>query len=227
MQAINAPLIKAIESDAAAYNALRELRAPALIDFSTDDEPVERVLARPPPFDFGWNWHQGAPPHRIIVNNDTGHVRLYARSTGSTGHSNLHAGFGIILRTDRPVTATGWSSRRMGFQWQVGAVGISAFALSEGGMEFTALENGRLIASASSKLWRKRVSGPSTEEAQSGANPFDVGDPRSLSFTMRPGFEYTFNVGVWVFVDRSTGVGGDALCQGLIEGTVANIAITR
>ena len=53
-----------------------------------------------------------------------------------------------------------------------------------------------------------------------------LGDPESLFFTMQPGREYTFNVGLWVFSDRSTGIGA-AGAQSLIQGTVTTIWISR
>jgi hypothetical protein len=39
---------------------------------------------------------------------------------------------------------------------------------------------------------------------------------------MQPGRQYTFNVGIWVFTDRSTGVGGAAV-QALFEGNVSSL----
>lgn len=58
----------------------------------------------------------------MTVDNATGRLNLYARSIGGVQFTNLHAGFGLILRSDHQTTAIGASLRRMGFQWQVGAV---------------------------------------------------------------------------------------------------------
>jgi hypothetical protein len=49
------------------------------------------------------------------------------------------------------------------------------------------------------------------ESASGGEGPYAIFEPRELAFTMRPGREYTFNVGIWVFTDRTPGVGGGLL----------------
>lgn len=187
------------------------------------------VLSVVPPFDFAWNWHDGGAPFQMNADKDTGRIWLHARSEGDVRFTSVHAGFGLILRTDRPVTAEGASLRKMSFKWQTQAGGVNSFALSEGGMEFTALENGQLIASASDKLFRKRVSGGvfDAEEASDEVATFDVWKPLALNFQMNPGREYTFNVGIWITADRSNGLGGSSACQGLLDGNINAISIKR
>jgi hypothetical protein len=108
------------------------------------------------------------------------------------------------------------------FSFRMKTVGVGSNATSEGGLEATALEVGRLIASSSLKLWRRRISG--FEEASGGESIQWQIPPGAdwLRFTMHEGREYTFNVGVWVFSDRSTGIGGGAV-QSLIHATVSKM----
>jgi hypothetical protein len=50
--------------------------------------------------------------------------------------------------------------------------------------------------------------------------------PEELSWTMHPGRQYTFNVGILAFTDWSTGVGAAAV-QSVIEGVVTKIWVSR
>jgi hypothetical protein len=136
-----------------------------------------------------------------------------------------HAGYGLFLTTDRTVTAIGRSFKKVQYEYSVNAVG-AASALVEGGMEFTALEDGNLIASASGKIWRKRVCGPPAEDAFEQEGPFAVFEPNELAFTMRPGRGYTFNVGAWVFSDTDVDV-GFASARSLIKADILAITIER
>jgi hypothetical protein len=248
--ALNAPLMKLVEADPAAVEALDALRAGHSAGLDLTDVvrreapnagadvvslPRPRVLARVPPYDFTWHWFNplGGPSFNPRLNNETGYLALEGRSGtagGGSGFVDAHSGFGLILRTDRPVTAVGRSSRRMRFSFGVRAIGVGSNATTEGGMEFTALEDGNLVASASARLWRRRVSaGLSSgfdEEAHGGAGVFEVSEPSALVFAMQPGREYTFNVGAWVFTDRSPGA-GDAAATCLIEGHVLALTIVR
>jgi hypothetical protein len=253
--ALSAPLMKLIEADPAARKARDELGTERAIAF----QPSSWVLAespsfataldpaivlhglqggievRVPPYDFTWSWfnQQGSRPFNQMLINATGRVGLQARSGavpgGASGFVEAHAGFGLLLNTDHPVTVTGRSLRRMQHSYEVRAVGVGGNATSEGGMEFTALEDGTLVASASHKLWRERVSASlgDLDESGSGAGgPFAVTEPSELVFTMTPGREYTFNVGIWVFSDRSTGVGA-AAADSLLQGNVLALTIQR
>ena len=88
----------------------------------------------------------------------------------------------------------------------------------------TVFEDGRLLAAASRKLWRGRVSGSvfSPDESASGSQPNQLITGPELEFTLRAGHEYTFNAGIWVYSDRSTGVGAGAV-QSLLEGFVTRM----
>ena len=247
MAALNAPLMKLIEEDPAAIKALEELRTRQYINLDSPDvlrgeQPLTatnnaatvplgaaRILAVPPPYDFSWSWFNqgGGPPFDQRLDQNTGWVGLVARSDpdagGASGFVEAHAGFGLIVgRTDRTVTAKAHSSRSMRFNFRVWAGGLGSNVTSEGGMDFAAFEDGRLLSIASAKMWRRRVSIDEYDEG--GAGPFEVHEPREISFTMRPGHEYTFNVGVWVYSDRTPAIGG-ALAQALIEGEVLNMVI--
>ncbi|MDP8922959.1 MAG: hypothetical protein M3O34_08805 [Chloroflexota bacterium] len=249
--ALNAPVAKLIEADAAAVKALDELRTEHLFDVRPTDAlnvatPYDPntvslrvalrapVQVRVPPYDFAWSWSNGNAPFNQVLVNATGRVGLDARSGsmpgGASGFVEAHAGFGLILSTSRTVTVTGRSFRRMKYSYEVRAVGVGGNATSEGGMEFTALEDGRLVASASEKLWRHRVSATYSsgfdEHGAGGEGPYAVTEPRELVFTMNPGHEYTFNVGIWVFTDRSTGAGA-AAAQSLLQGNVLAITVER
>lgn len=62
------------------------------------------------------------------------------------------------------------------------------------------------------------------ESASEGDGPFTVSEPRELKFTMKPGREYTFNVGIWVSTDYSAGVGAAGV-QALMEGDVHTVSL--
>ncbi len=247
MDAVNAPLMKLIKEDPAARKALEDLRTQQLSDLESMDvlrgeQPLTatnnivtvplgdaRVLAVPPPYDFSWSWFNqaGGPPRTQHLDKETGLVGLDALSDpdagGASGFVEAHAGFGLIVgRTDRIVTATARSSRSMQYSFNVWAGGIGSNATSEGGMDFAAFEDGRLLTIASAKLWRRRVS---IDESDVGwAGPLAVHEPSKISFTMRPGHEYTFNVGIWVYSDRTPAI-GDAGAQALLEGEVLYLSI--
>jgi hypothetical protein len=255
IDALQAPFRQLIEADPAAREARDELAAGPAAAF----EPAGRLLAEPsafaaaldpavvlhglqgaieirvPPYDFTWSWfdQQGSPPFNQMLINATGRVGLQARSGavpgGASGFVGAHAGFGLLLHTDQPVTATGRSFRRMQYSYEVRAVGLGGNATCEGGMEFTALEDGRLVASASHRLWRARVSASlgDPDDSESGAGgPYAVTEPSELAFAMTPGHEYTFNVGIWLFSDRSTGV-GLAAADALLQGNVLALTLQR
>jgi hypothetical protein len=176
------------------------------------------ILAlRQPPYDFTWAWHNpdGSPPFQTVLDNEDGFYRLEARSGSTPGGArtfvDAHAGFGLLFRPAQVTTlvlAKGVSARLMGFMWDTAAGGIGANATVEGWMEFTVVENGREVARSEAKLWRNRVSASFSLERAKDEGPAVRDDrPPELRFTMQPGREYTFNVGVRVFTDRSSGVG--------------------
>ena len=91
-------------------------------------------------------------------------------------------------------------------------------------MDLAAFEEDRLVGIVSVKLWRRRVSANPDEEAHGETGPLLVGFPGAgLTFRMNPGHQYTFNVGMWVFTDRSPGVGA-AAAQSVIQGTTTSIS---
>ena len=247
--ALDSPLRRLIGGDKEATGALDSLHSRYLIDTDATDGLYQNqllpadapatdfrtIIINRPPYHFSWSWHDqnGHAPHNQILINNTGEVGLDARSGsvdgGVSGLVAAHAGFGLVLRTDRTVTASGWSILDPGrFSYNMATVGIGSNATSEGGVEVTALENGRLIGSAGFRWWRRRIS--AGESASDREGPYTVGLPgdeaKELIFTMQPGREYTFNAGIWVFSDRSPGIEAAAV-QSLAQGTVTKIWINR
>lgn len=247
--AASAPLSDLIRADPAAVRALEELGALRLEDTgvieqvhpdrlpSAADESValdlrsvrDAVEVRVPPYDFAWSWHHqagGAPAHGYT--HADGRIGLDARagsiSGGFSGFVNAHAGYGLFRRTAERVLMTGRSFKRMRYHYSVSSAGVASDATSEGGIEFTAMVNGQFLAGVSHKMWRKRVSG--FESASYGEGPYTIHEPSELAFEMVPGRDYTFNVGIWTFADRTPGAGA-AGAQSLIEGDVLAITLAR
>ena len=256
---VSAPFLKLIKDDPAAANALEELRTQQDFDLDSPDvlrreqplpatnavvtvplreagrEGEARVLAVFPPYGFTWSWFDqaGKAPFNVCHVNASGRVGFDARSGICSGCADgfvqVHAGFGEVLRTNSTMTVTGLAQRRMRYSYVVEANGVGANATSEGGMELTALEDGRLLTSATAQHWRRRVSGAlfdPHEYAQHREEWFEVTEPRQLKFTMHPGREYTFNVGIWGYTDRSGGLAGVTQAQSIIEAEVLHIAKT-
>jgi hypothetical protein len=249
--ALDAPLMKLIEEDPEARKALDEvLTSGHLIDstyelgqeqplLATDDvitvpvRDARSISIRTPPYDFTWVWATaGLLPFNRIVDNTNGHVGIDARSGfidgGASGLVETHTGVGLVFRPTSAVLVaakvTARSLKSMRIVSLVEARGVGANATSEGGMEFIALEDGRLVNIASAKLWRHRVS--VNERTVDVRPPFVVNEPSVLEFKMHPGHEYIFNVGVWAISDRTPGVGFGA-AQSLIEGIVQSMTIEQ
>ena len=254
---LNTPFMKLIEEDPAANKALDDLRTRPYFDLEPTDvlrreQPLTaindavtiplrevagreaRLLSTFPPYHFSWTWFdpQGSPAFDVYRDKESGDVGFDARSGeaagGADGFVAVHAGVGMILRTDRTQTARGTAGRRMRFSYVVEANGVDISATSEGGMEFTALEDGRLLNSAIAKQWRHRVSAGlfgGHETARRTQEWFGVSEPRFLEFPMRPGHEYTFNVGIWGFTDRQRGI-GSGQAQAIIQANVHQIIKT-
>ena len=231
---INAPFQKLLESNSAAREAAhalqsRELIAPGEIEKLNPKSPFVGggTMSAIAPFDFSWNWHDGAAPFNQQINPPAGYVGIDARSGsvtgGASGSVNAHAGYGVILaRVSEVMHAQAWATLSfLRFFYAMRAVGIGSNATTEGGVELTVLENGRLIASVATQIWRRRISANESGSDTQQFGRMDLPPPNTpLRFTMSPGREYAFNIGLWAFTDRSTGVGGAAV-QGLVEGNTS------
>jgi hypothetical protein len=185
-----------------------------------------RSLGFVPPYDFSWSWHDqnGHAPFGMIVNRPDGNVGLDARSGsfegGASGFVNAHAGFGVFLSSDTTAQKFPHAVLNPGrFSHTMRAVGIGSNATSEGGFEITVFEDGHFLTGASRQLWRRRIS---AGESTSGGEPDHVITGPELDFTIRAGHGYTFNAGIWVFSDRSSGIGA-AAAQSLLQGFVTRM----
>ncbi|MGF7121631.1 hypothetical protein [Rhodococcus sp. BE178] len=184
-----------------------------------------------PPYDFQWAWHDSAghPPKSILQNRSSGTLGLDARSGalpgGASGFVNAHAGFGVFLRSDTTGQRFPHAVLNPGrFTFQLRAVGVGANATSEGGFELTVFEDGKFLTGASRKLWRSRVGSSlfNPDESSSGGQENHPITGPELEFTLRRDHGYTFNAGIWVFSDRSTGVGAGAV-QSLLQGILTRM----
>ena len=189
-----------------------------------------RILdVRVPPYDFEFSFFSGNPAFQQLLSKETGHVGLQARSGsidgGASGFVRAHAGFGVVFTTAHASMARGRSFRRMRYTYAVNAIGIGGNATSEGGMDFGAFEDGRLLGTVSSTLWHRRVSSDDDLE-QEDVGPFAVTDPDELAFPVEPGHLYAFPVGIWVFSDREPGW-GVAAAFSMLQGKVFAISIDR
>ena len=189
------------------------------------------IDVRVPPYDFTWSFFDqpGGPAFQQRLNNNTGEVALQTRSGsvegGASGFVRAHAGFGMVFRTEHASMAIGRSFRRMRFAFSMDAIGLNSNATSEGGMDFGAFEDGRLLNVQISTLWHHRMS--SDDDAITvKEGPFPVYDPYELAFPTEPGHLYAFPVGIWVFSDREPGIGLAAAIS-LMQGNVLAISIER
>jgi hypothetical protein len=234
--ALNKPLVKLIEGDHDAANALETLRARQLMDGESMDalgeQPPEelsvRTLGFVPPFDFSWAWHDtnGHAPFATRLDRPSGRVGVDARSGqvtgGASGFVNAHVGFGVFLKSDTTKKVFPHSGLDPGrFSYAARAIGVGSNAVAEGGFELTVFEDGQFLTGASRRLWRGRVSGTvfDPDESTSGAQGPKFFAGPELEFTIRAGHGYTFNAGVWAFSDRSTGAGAAGV-QSFIDATI-------
>ncbi|NRS52000.1 hypothetical protein [Brevibacillus sp. HB2.2] len=207
------------------------------IDLNIPDTAHIRTLAIVPPFDFTWSWFlpDGSPPTFQNLNNETGEVGLIARSGAVSGEGGIggigapgfiaaHAGFGIMLSTDREVSATGYASRRFVPKWHLSSIESADSVMVEAGTELTVLKDGQLVNSASGKLFSESVHGNGGGHYESSGY-VDVTNPPSLSFAMSPGHQYTFNVGIWVFSNKSGSQ--HAFAESWLSGAVLSMSVVR
>lgn len=189
------------------------------------DDVARYSFAVGPPYHFAWSFFQngGYAPHNQILNRDNGQVGLDARSgsvpNGRSGWVKAHCGFGIFLpqssgpKYPHAVLNPGeWS-------WTVGASGIGSNATAEAGFDLAIFEEGRYVTGAGIKLFRYRVS--SGEDSHGGAPKHLITGPE-LQFTMNPGRQYTFNAGIWVYSDRTNGI-GSAGAQSRLQGMLTKM----
>ena len=175
-------------------------------------------MRRVPPFDFAWWWHDaaGSGPFDQFITQPGGAIRLEARSGliegGAPGFVNAHAGLGVFFRPDRPLTLVGRAAGVIQWGYTMRSLGFGSSATSEGGVNITLLEDAHVppIRDASQRLWRKRVSGVNdAAQEQPSTTVYNPGG--SFSFSVTPPHVYTYSVGVRVFSDRTTGIGGAAV----------------
>lgn len=171
-----------------------------------------------PPFDFSWKWfHEGgSPPVAQELDPPSGTLHMKGQCgvltpAGAGGRFvEGHAGYGLFFRPDRDGVLVGQSSRRfLKFAYSLGAQSppfspVPPWALTEGGTEFTVLEDGQWKAGFGRQRWRKRVS--VNEQDQFESNLFGDG-PARVEHPVRAGAGYTFNVGIWFLVDNASNVG--------------------
>lgn len=234
--AVNAPLAKLINDDRGANAALDELStrrvlgADDVVDLSIPvprnrDDVAVYSFAVGPPYDFAWSFHEdgGYAPHNQILNRDNGQVGLDARSGsapgGASGWVKAHCGFGIFLPESSGQKYPHAVLNPGEFSYTVGTSGIGGSATSEGGFDLAIFEDGRYLTGANIKLWRKRVSGG--EESQ-GSQPNHLIAGPELQFTMQAGRTYTFNAGIWVYSDRTNGI-GSAGAQSRLQGMLTKM----
>lgn len=248
-EALRGPLLRLVQDDARAAGALEALRSRPLaaiepLDALARETPpatcpgaptgpsgavTNRSLDLTPPYDFSWSWHAGEPAFEQVLTRPSGRVGLDARSGhvagGASGFVNAHAGFGVFLSADTEGQRFPHAVLNPGrFQFAVGTNGVGSNATSEGGFELTVFEDGQPLVDASRKLWRSRVSGTlfdPTESASGSLGPQAFTGPE-LAFTIRPGHGYTFNAGIWVYADHSSGI-GVAGGQSLLEGNISRM----
>jgi hypothetical protein len=217
--ALQAPLRKIIESDPDAVAALAAARRrqperePSLEQLFDLEPPAWPVIARdfpldlagvlvggvadqvfPIPYHYDWRWYApGVEPAVFSADHTTGQVSIATGTRG--GFVDAHAGVGVSLRTDRVTTVSGRSLRSSWDKWSASA-GSDGLGVSEGGMEMTVFEDGELRGFIPDNRWSVVASDYQPVFGDTGG--FGTGDPVEVSWTMRPGRDYTFNVGAWV-----------------------------
>jgi hypothetical protein len=251
MDALNGPFMKLIEGDPLARKALENLRTRQNMRSDTMDTlrqdllpvlpynamPLElqrggtnRALGFVPPYDFNWAWHDmnGHPPFIMIFDQSSGQVSLEARSGpsvgGAPGFVNASVGFGVFFRSDTTAQRFLHSVLNPGrFKFSVEtSFGFGTNATSEGGFDLTVFEDGQFLVGASRKLWRRRIGSDEFSSEEQGQHLIFGPD---LQFIMRAGHDYTFNAGIWVFSDYTSGI-GVAAAQSILDGIVTSIGVS-
>ena len=242
MTAMAGPLHKLIEADADASEALAASDR-RLEDYRRDtpaEEPawptVKLVEGKLPateldfvasqvfgaPWHYQWQWHNGQPPTISSQDRTNGQIRMAVHADQNHNRSDVHGGFGVALRTDRVQAVAGRSLRRTDHTYFVHGGALGGNATVEGGMEMTALEDGRLLAAAQDKRFRRRLSNGERETV--GFHGWTTGEGIEVNWIMVPGRTYTFNVGAWVFGEAHGGVGTASIASAQVNALV--IALT-
>lgn len=174
---------------------------------ATDADVASEVFAIP--YDYDWKWSEGS----MIVSHDpnltTGRVSV---SVWGKRTARAHAGFGVVVRSDRDHWVTARSLRRSterGHIWTSGVNGAKAVA--EGGTEITVFEGDTQLDAAQTDPWRIQLDpgywGPSGSKTHdSGGNI--TSDPLEVNWHMKRGHDYHLNVGAWVYAYWRQGDGG-------------------
>jgi hypothetical protein len=174
------------------------------------------------PWHYQWQWHNGQPPTTSSQDRTNGQIRMAVHADQNHNWSDVHGGFGVVLRTDRVQAVAGRSLRRTDHAYFVHAGALGGNATVEGGMEMTALEDGRLLAFAQDKRFRKRLTNGERETL--GFHGWTTGEGIEVNWVMLPGRTYTFNVGAWVFGEAHGGVGTASIASAQVNALV--IALT-
>ncbi len=225
LQKINAPVQRLIDADAEASAAFAELQkmsryGPEDAAYTGDagsssssgqpmpEQVADRAYFARPPFEYSWASHfqNGSPPYRVEFGPpNSGFGQLEGRTGDFPGARGdflvISAGYGMGFRSDVRQIRTGHTEfGRLSHYFNLAASGINAWSLAEGGVDWCAFENGRMIASGGRQLWRVRLS---VGESRNG--PGESPDFRSpgLSFEVHPGRHYNFNLGLWVRMQKS------------------------
>ncbi|MGW4774231.1 hypothetical protein ACWEO2_40085 [Nocardia sp. NPDC004278] len=246
LKAVDSPLAKLAEQDPDAMKAIDAIRT----NFRpSDDESGLRSNGRRQhlsgsmtldvregleihgtPYDFDWKWVDTDGGNFVPMSADrvAGTARIAAQVEdvqGTSSYVNAHAGVGIILRTDHEVAALGRTLRTTHNQYSIGGGPWGGHAVTEGGTELTVLENGKFVTAATDKHWHKRVSNSEVDSFDNGG--FGIGDPIEVVWSMRPGNEYTLNVGAWVYAEYSNGLLGDSWARSIIDAKFIFLSLVR
>lgn len=174
------------------------------------------------PWHYQWQWHNGQPPTISSQDRTNGQIRMAVHADQNHNWSDVHGGFGVVLRTDRVQAVAGRSLRRTDHTYFVHGGALGGNATVEGGMEMTALEDGRRVSFAQDKRFRRRLSNGERETV--GFHGWTTGEGIEVNWVMLPGRTYTFNVGAWVFGGAHGGVGTASIASAQLNGLV--IALT-
>ncbi|WP_327096714.1 hypothetical protein OIE68_43610 [Nocardia vinacea] len=89
----------------------------------------------------------------------------------------------------------------------------------------TVLENGKFVTAATDKQWHKRVSNSEVDTFDNDG--FGIGNAIEVVWSMRPGNEYTLNVGAWVYAEYSNGLLGNSWAHSVIDAKLILLSVVR